>query len=44
MILFKEEVMSALLRVIDLRKDGILKGISFEMQAGQMIAGDGSGR
>ena len=30
--------MSALLRVIDLRKDGILKGISFEMQAGQMIA------
>ena len=38
MILFKEEVMSALLRVIDLRKDDILKGISFEMQAGQMIA------
>lgn len=30
--------MSALLRVIDLRKDDILKGISFEMQAGQMIA------
>ena len=30
--------MSALLKVKDLKKDGILKGISFEMQAGEMIA------
>ena len=30
--------MSALLKVIDIKKDPILKGISFEMQEGEMIA------
>ena len=30
--------MSGLLRVIDIKKDNILKGISFEMQEGEMVA------
>ena len=36
--LSKEDNMSALLKVINLEKNGILKGISFEMESGEMIA------